>query len=220
MTEPHFDSDVLIEGAEFYGLSLDSKQVSHFERYFNVLADWNNRVNLISRNDLSRFVTYHILDSLKTVSLIDFTGIERMCDFGSGSGIPGIPIAIAFPSCSVDLIESRRKRCDFLDFIINELNLSQCSLVCGRAERYITEASPIYDAVITRATCSLTEFFSLFRHSVSLRGSLIAIKGEISASERNDLVKAVPSDDYSITFAQPFKYPDVRTGTIVIVNRT
>ena len=220
MTTPLFDTDMLIDGADFYGLSLNSEQVSLFERYFSLLVDWNNRVNLISRNDISRFITHHIFDSFKVASVYDFTVVERFCDFGSGSGIPGIPLAIAFPSFRIDLIESRRKRCDFLDFVINELYLSRCSLVCGRAERYIAEASPVYDAVITRATCSLVDFFTLFRNSVTTGGSLISIKGDLGTSERIDLLNAVPSDIFSIDFSRPKEYPHVRTGTIVIINRT
>lgn len=217
MTTPSFDIELLLDGASHYGLSLSDHQVSQYERYFSFLCDWNTRVNLISRNDLSRFVSYHILDSLKSASIFDFSSTGMMCDFGSGSGVPGIPLAIAFPDCHIDLIESRRKRCEFLDHATKELCLTRCHIVCNRAERYIADSSPLFDTIVTRATCSLSTFFSIFQHCVITGGSFVSIKGNIDSSERDDLLLSVPRDRFSISFTHPVEFSPVRTGNIVII---
>ncbi|MEO0071231.1 MAG: 16S rRNA (guanine(527)-N(7))-methyltransferase RsmG [candidate division WOR-3 bacterium] len=101
-------------------------------RYAYLIKKWNAKVNLISRKDIQRIFTYHIIDSIAVAPLIPFNA--RSFDFGSGAGLPGIPLTIIRPDLNMLLIESVKKKCRFLQLAITELNLGNAQVLCERAE--------------------------------------------------------------------------------------
>jgi 16S rRNA (guanine527-N7)-methyltransferase len=114
------------------GVELTPAGHAALARYAALLREWNERINLISRRDSTRVLTYHVIDSLAASPLLPDR--SRVCDLGAGAGLPGIPLAIVRPDLDVVLLESSRKRGLFLQAAIDGLGLGNCRLAAGRAE--------------------------------------------------------------------------------------
>lgn len=216
--KPTFVSRIL-DIASIDCLSIDTGMVTLFQRYYEFLNDWNTRVNLVSGRDLERFVEYHILDALKVSSVFDFSGVHTMMDFGSGSGVPGIPLAISFPGIETILVESRRKRFAFLEAACAFIPVPNARAVHSRIESLDLSLHDSFDVVITRATVSLIDFYRLTTCFLSIKGSLIAIKGDTISDEVKVLNATLDTAAFSLTIATPKPIENVRSGTIVIMTR-
>ncbi|MEO0085605.1 MAG: 16S rRNA (guanine(527)-N(7))-methyltransferase RsmG [candidate division WOR-3 bacterium] len=161
-----------------FGLSLTEDRFALLCHYADLLLDWNQRVNLISRKDTSRILSYHVIDSLAAAQLIPADA--RCTDVGSGAGLPGIPIAIVRPDIHMTLVESTKKKCLFLDHCRLELKLANIEVACSRAE----ELDPLAcDIVLSRLTGPLRRTLKhLTRHSKP-GGSIVLYKNPSAAEE-------------------------------------
>jgi 16S rRNA (guanine527-N7)-methyltransferase len=209
----------IINGCNVYGINTNSLMLENLYSYYELLYEKSTETNLISRNDLSRFVEYHILDSLKTVCCFDYGKDIRILDFGSGCGIPGIPLAISFPSTNTVLIDSRKLRCDFLSTVSSVLDNLKISVVCSTIESYPEIENQTFDLIITRATVKLFNFFKISRRFLKPGGSLIAIKGESYTDELHLLKKHVDLKVFNIETHVPTFVEGVRNGVIVKITQ-
>ena len=207
----------LSAGALRYGITLDDAALDRFERYTALIRDWNSRINLVSRGDLERFTGYHLLDSLKIACCFDFRNSEKILDFGSGAGLPGIPLALAFPHLSISLVDSRMKRCIFLDEAIRALGLDRVTAHWRRVEDLDQSWNGTFDAVTSRGTVSLETLFRSSSRLIRKGGSLIAIKGDSIDDELRTLFSAVDRSVFHILQTAPPEVPGVRTGRIVLI---
>ncbi|MCS7206580.1 MAG: 16S rRNA (guanine(527)-N(7))-methyltransferase RsmG [Dehalococcoidia bacterium] len=124
-------------GAHRLGIPLTSGQVDAFSLYWDLLREWNQRVNLTSAQALEEAERVHFLDSLTIAMAMPSEVREggRLVDVGSGAGFPGLPLAIAFPSLGVVLIESVGKKVAFLRACVEALGLEErVEVLHGRAE--------------------------------------------------------------------------------------
>lgn len=156
------------------------RKVALLRRYSELLVDWNHRVsNLISRNDEPRFVDRHLGESLEPAQWMAETGGERWLDFGSGAGLPAIPLAIAGLGSHWTLVESRRTKTLFLRKAISEVGLGGIDVVLGRLEMLVeTDAMPPrFDGFTSRATLTLGPTLSLAARVVLPGGSAFLWKG-------------------------------------------
>lgn len=144
------DFTTFARAAEQLGLIITPETYGQLYRYTQLIRQYNEKVNLISRKDTHRILTYHIIDSLAAHRFISPNA--RSCDLGSGAGFPGIPLALVRPDATFILIESIKKKCRFLETAINELNLKNCSILCARAE---TLPSLNCDVILSRLTAPL-----------------------------------------------------------------
>jgi 16S rRNA (guanine527-N7)-methyltransferase len=209
----------IIDGCNVYGINTDSLMLENLYSYYEILYVKSSETNLISRNDLSRFVEYHILDSLKTACCFDYRKDIRILDFGSGCGIPGIPLAISFQNTNTVLIDSRKLRCDFLSTVSSVLDSLKISVVCSTLESYPESENHTFDLIITRATVKLFNFFKISRRFLKPGGSLIAIKGETYTDELHLLKKHVDSKVFNIETHIPPFVEGVRNGVIVKITQ-
>jgi 16S rRNA (guanine527-N7)-methyltransferase len=140
-------------------------------RYAVLLREWNGRVNLISRGDIDRVLSYHVIDSVAVQHLIAPGAL--VCDLGSGAGLPGIPLSIVRPDLSVVLVESSRKRGLFLRTAIAELNLDRVRLLNDRAE----QLAPLgCDVVTSRLTGDLDDVLASASPHIRPGGRLVLYK--------------------------------------------
>lgn len=218
-SEPLFRS-ALIDGASRYGITLNDSMVLGFKRYTALLREWNSRMNLVSARDMDRFLEYHLLDSLKVASVFDFSSIRTLLDFGSGAGLPGIPLSLVFPHLRVVLLDSREKRWAFLDEAVRAIPLPNASATRSRLEELPLSSNQTFDGVITRATVSLSDFYRLAGRLISPGGSLIAIKGDSIDEEYQDLLSMADSRVFNIRRTTPKPVSGVRSGQVVIITRT
>ena len=113
-------------------LELAQLQYDSLVRYTQLLRDWNTRLNLVSRRDTDRILTYHVVDSLAVQRLVPLGA--RVCDFGTGAGLPGIPLVLVRPDLKMLLVESSQKRSRFLRTVVAELGLGNVEVLSDRAE--------------------------------------------------------------------------------------
>src|SRR5690242_5276062 len=102
----------LHDGAHALGIELDDRQLDRFARYASLLEEWNAHLNL-TRIPPHEYVPLHFLDSLTIASAVDVKAITAVIDVGSGAGLPGVALKIAFPQLSVTLLDSTQKRLRF-----------------------------------------------------------------------------------------------------------
>lgn len=208
----------LFRGSSLYGIYLDESKLSHFETYYNLLLEWNSRINLVSERDINRFVEYHLLDSLKVASCLDMFEIDRMMDFGSGAGLPGIPLSLAFPHIETFLVDSRKKRCAFLEAVITLISSLRAKVVCSRIENLPDHFNDYFDIVITRGTVKLDTFFLYSRRFIHSDGYLVSIKGNSIDDEVKKLQNISDSKCFNIKKSLPKEVINVRKGNIITIS--
>ena len=125
---------LLDAGCEELGIVLTEKQKEQFFKYFQLLTEWNQVMNLTAITEMPEVVTKHFVDSLLVVKVFDGIRTEAYSciDVGTGAGFPGIPLKIAFPQLQITLLDSLNKRVGFLNTVIQELGLTGITAVHGR----------------------------------------------------------------------------------------
>ncbi len=209
----------LVSGLEFFHLPFDEIILDRYFQYYTLLLEWNTRMNLVSNRDMGRFVDYHILDSLKLLACADFSVVSHMLDFGSGAGLPGIPLAIALPDCKVTLLDSIQKRTSFLETVVTSLKLNNTSVVRSRVEELPVSLNGSFDAVVTRATVSLSDFFHSCSRFISDNGFMVSIKGETISGELDVLKSSFKKRVFHITDCIPDVPENVRAGHVIFLSK-
>lgn len=167
----------LCEALESNKITYNSSQIEQVIVFLNLLIFWNRKHNL-TRINPEDFIRKHILDSL---SLLDIVNENRFLDVGSGAGFPGIPLAI-FSTCkSSVLLDSSIKRCGFLMAAKRELNLNNVVIECINILEY--NPDELFNVVVTRAFASLQKILELVQHTLTDRGSIWAMKADITQAE-------------------------------------
>lgn len=154
---------------------LDKK---HLE-YAELLLKWGKAFNLTGARDAPTIITQHIQDSL---SLLPFlTDTRTILDVGTGAGLPGIPLAIARPDLKFILLDSTRKKINFVQHVVTSLQLANVDPRCARVETLVDQLPA--DMIVTRAVASLGEFAGLIRAICSPDTKIIAMKGRRDQAE-------------------------------------
>lgn len=167
------NKSALEKTADFYHISPSQKK--QFELYVDLLEEWSRRTNLISKNDLSKIVSRHIVESLEITRQGLIAGVSHVLDLGTGSGFPGIPLAIFYPNVNFTLLDAKRMKILFVREVADCLKLSNMRAVCERAENF--KPPFLYDVVTARAVARLTELWTLTCPVLKPGGMLIALKG-------------------------------------------
>ena len=156
---------------EEFGLT--NEQISKFQRYLDLLLEWNAKFNLTAITDKDEIEEKHFIDSIELIKYFDVKN-KTLLDVGSGAGFPGIPLAIVEPSLSVTLLESNGKRISFLREVVKELNLKNVEVIQGRSEELGTREK--YDIVTARAVKELNVLLEITFYLVKIGGYFIAYK--------------------------------------------
>jgi len=155
-----------------YFPELTTRQVEQLEMLMPLYAEWNSKINLISRKDFENFYPHHVLHSLAIAKFIQFNNNATVIDIGTGGGFPGIPLAILFPEVNFILVDSITKKIKVVKAVISQLGLSNAKALNQRAEQVKDQV----DYIISRATAPLPELVKWTNH--------LLIKGE-SGSQFN-----------------------------------
>lgn len=132
---------------------LDAAQLAACARYYELLIEWNERINLTAITAMQDVIDYHFVDSLLVGNYADLAGSSGLVDVGTGGGFPGIPLKIKYPELPVYLIEVTAKKCAFLELVIKELGLENIQVVQLDWRTFLRKTS--YDADIICARASL-----------------------------------------------------------------
>ena len=174
-------SDLL--GAGLSSLSLDPSHKPALVEYLDLLQKWNKPFNLTAVRSKREMVIKHLLDSLSVMPNLEL--VRRVCDVGTGAGLPGIPLAIYLPDTHFVLVDSNGKKTRFLQQVVNQLDLKNIELVQARVEKY--QPQKRFDVVISRAFADLNRMCRVTHHLLSDDGRWLAMKSQTAESEISDL---------------------------------
>ena len=150
-------SKIFEEKLAHLGITLNEKQKQQFDRYFEILVEWNKVMNLTGITEYEEVNEKHFVDSLSLIKAADLKNIKSVIDIGTGAGFPGVPLKIVFPHLEIVLLDSLNKRVKFLNAVIDELGLEGIKTLHGRAEDYAkqTEYREKFDLCVSRAVANL-----------------------------------------------------------------
>ena len=185
------NTDYIKEKFKEAGISLFDEQAAKFLKYYELLVSWNEKFNLTAITDFEDVVTKHFVDSCLGAEFIDKTC--KLCDIGTGAGFPGVPLKILYPSLEVFLLDSLRKRVDFLNTVISELELEDIRAMHGRAEEVSRkpEYREQYDVCVSRAVAALSSLSEICIPFVKKGGKFIAYKSQKANEELTEAENAV-----------------------------
>ncbi len=185
--------DLLQQGAKEFGISLDARQIEQFASYSAMLIDWNKKFNLTAIVDPQEIAVKHFLDSLTILNFHDVCLGAQVVDVGTGAGFPGIPLKIARPDISLVLLDSLRKRTQFLQAVVEQLSLAAVTVIHGRAEEagHDEKYRAAFDLAVSRAVAPLATLAEYCLPFVRLGGYFIALKGPDISGELADAQTAI-----------------------------
>lgn len=160
--------------------SLTEQQFTQLESLGQLLKEYNQKVNMISRKDIDNVYEHHILHSLTIIKWFDFKPNTNILDLGTGGGLPGLPLAIIRPQCLFHLIDARRKKLEIVTEIVQQLKLENVKVTHIRAEEIKTK----YEFIVSRAVTNLKDLWKLSSRLIndkiqknSYPNGLICLKG-------------------------------------------
>lgn len=163
-----------------FGIHLSDVQTEQFLVYYEMLTEWNQMMNLTAITEYENVMKKHFVDSISLVKAIDLSEDLSLIDVGTGAGFPGLALKIAFPNLKVTLLDSLNKRIQFLDAVIDKLELNDIETIHGRAEDFAKQEKlrEKYDLCVSRAVANLSTLSEYCLPFVKVNGLFISYKSE------------------------------------------
>lgn len=147
--------DYFKEGLEKIKVSYDEDKIEKSLKYLEILLDYNSHTNLTAIREEKAIIEKHFLDSLLLQNLLKEED-ETLIDIGTGAGFPGMMLAIFNENKKFTLLDSVRKKTDFLELVKTELNLKNVEIINSRAEEIIKDRREKYDVGLCRGVSNLS----------------------------------------------------------------
>ena len=184
---------ILEDGCQAFGVTLTEKQIEQFEKYYELLVEWNKVMNLTGITEFDEVMQKHFVDSVAAAEYVEMEKINSLIDVGTGAGFPGIPLKIVYPHLQVTLLDSLNKRIKFLDEVVDNLGLIGIETVHGRAEDAAKKAEyrEQFDLSVSRAVANLASLTEYCLPFVKVGGKFVSYKSVSVDEEIAQSKKAV-----------------------------
>lgn len=176
-----------------HGIEVSDEQLKQFERYYEVLVEWNEKMNLTGITEREQVYIKHFYDSISLAFHVPMGEMRSMADIGSGAGFPGIPLKICYPHLQLTIVDSLNKRIQFLQHVVNEIGLSQVRLLHGRAEDLgrQEELRDAFDLVTARAVARMAVLNEFCLPFAKPGGLFVAMKGSDPKDEVKEAARSL-----------------------------
>jgi 16S rRNA (guanine527-N7)-methyltransferase len=172
--------EILKAGAVGLGIPLDRQQLEQFEIYYREIITWNRKINLTRITGPEEAQNKHFLDSLTIVLAVPALAEKnlKVIDIGTGAGLPGIPLKIAFPGTELALLEATAKKAAFLKEVVKKLEMQDTKVIAERAEvtAHNGQFREQFDIALARAVTALPSLAELMIPFCKLGGMCVAMK--------------------------------------------
>lgn len=183
-----------------YFTNLNDLQQQQLQQLHGLYADWNQKINVISRKDIDALYERHVLHALGIAKVLSFAPNARILDVGTGGGFPGIPLAILFPKTDFYLVDSIQKKIGVVNAVAAAVGLKNVKATHQRAE----QVNEKFDFVVSRAVTQMPRFVEWVQNKISstqqhdLANGILALKGGDLTEELRAYPKAIryPLADY------------------------
>ncbi|CAM2756231.1 16S rRNA methyltransferase [Streptococcus agalactiae LMG 14747] len=207
---------------ENHHITLSTHQKTQFERYFALLVEWNDKINLTAITEKQDVYLKHFYDSIAPI-LQGYISNEpiRLLDIGAGAGFPSLPMKIIFPNLEITIIDSLNKRIQFLTLLADELQLSGVYFFHGRAEDFGQDKAfrQQFDVVTARAVARMQVLAELTIPFLTLNGRLIALKASAADQELESAKTALTLLFATIVDSQNYQLPNGDGRNITVVEK-
>ncbi len=211
---------ILEDGCQAFGVTLTEKQIEQFEKYYELLVEWNKVMNLTGITEFDEVMQKHFVDSVAAAEYVEMEKINSLIDVGTGAGFPGIPLKIVYPHLQVTLLDSLNKRIKFLDEVVDNLGLIEIETVHGRAEDAAKKAEyrEQFDLSVSRAVANLASLTEYCLPFVKVGGKFVSYKSVAVDEEIVQSKKAVYVLGGEIGKVEKFQLPgsDMERALVVV----
>lgn len=211
-------SNFLQQSAERYGVMLTTGQLKAFHTYYELLIEWNQKMNLTAITGPQEVAVKHMIDSLSCYDREVFKPDCSMIDVGTGAGFPGLPLKIMHPSFRLTLLDSLNKRVNFLQCVVRALGLNGVEVIHSRAEDGSRQKlyRELFDVAVSRAVARLNILCELCLPFVKIGGYFVALKGAQYQQEIDEAKNAIALLGGRLERVQAVKLPDIEDSRAVI----
>ena len=185
--------DILRQGIEDFGIEASDKMLADFQKYKDILVEWNQKMNLTGIEDEKEVFIKHFLDSISAVSKGYIKNGMSLIDVGTGAGFPGMPLRISLPDLKVTLLDSLNKRINFLQEVANQIDIDDIEFIHGRAEDFGKDENyrECFDIATARAVAGLPALMEFCVPFVKVGGHFVCLKGPNANLELEESKKAM-----------------------------
>ena len=173
------NKELFIEEVKKLGIELDDDKLNKLEDFYNLLIEWNEKINLTAITNKEDVYLKHFYDSLTLYKEVDLNSNITLCDVGTGAGFPGIVLKIVFPELKITLIDSLQKRVNYLNEVISRLGLKDIEAYHYRMEDYCRENPEKFDIITARAVANTKLLCEISVRSLKVGGRIVLMKANV-----------------------------------------
>lgn len=221
--------ELLEQGVRQYGVTPGADQLRAVAKHLEMVADWNQRINLTAITDERGMVVKHAIDSASAFDIVELAPGMKIVDVGTGAGFPGITLKCLMPEVKLTLLDSLQKRCKFLELVGEEVVAplggpeGGFKVAWGRAEDFGQNPNfrEQFDVVFARAVAELRVLAELCLPLCKVGGVFIAMKGPAASSELSAAEAAISTLGGMVEEAKEITLPDdAGNRTLIRIKKT
>ena len=200
-------NEEFIKELEKLNVVLTETQLNQLEKYYELIIEWNKKINLTRITEKKDVYLKHFYDSITLIKAIDLHQDLTVCDLGTGAGFPGVVLKIVFPNLNITLVDALNKRIEFLKLVIKELNLENITAIHERGEEFIKNNRNKFDLITCRAVAKLNVISEICIPGVKVNGCFIPMKAQVEEEikDKKFIEKLNSNLEDIVSFTLPFE---------------